>query len=190
VTFTVVHVCTGNICRSPMAERLMVAALADRFGAGGSDIEVTSAGTYGGDAGAPMYGPAAQVLRERGVRSDGFTARRLSAADVAGAGLVLTATSAHRTAVLRLDRAAERRSFTLRELARLARELPAGRLSPGTPAGRLAALAARAADLRASGPAVGGRSDDIDDPYGEPLEVFRQVAAEIDAALADVLAPL
>jgi len=189
MTLRILHICTGNICRSPMTERLMLARLTERFGSGGFDVRIGSAGTYDGNAGSPMDGSAARVLRELGVAPDGFVARGLTVADVAAADLVLTATTAHRTAVLRLDPGARRRTFMLRELARLAREIRAVDLPPGTPGQQLAALTERAAGLRASWPAASA-ADDIHDPYGEPLDVFRRVAAEIDAALADVLAPL
>ena len=65
--FTVLHVCTGNICRSPMAERIMLAELDARFGPRAADGEVLGAGTYGGHAGSPMNPPAARVLGEMGI---------------------------------------------------------------------------------------------------------------------------
>ena len=60
----VVFVCTGNICRSPIAEKILAAeveaaGLADR-------VRVTSAGTGHWHIGQPMDERAAQVLAERG----------------------------------------------------------------------------------------------------------------------------
>jgi protein-tyrosine phosphatase len=190
MTLHVLHVCTGNICRSPMAERLMLDGLASRFGPDGFDVEVRGAGTYGGHEGEPMHGPAAQVLRERGVAPDGFTSTWLREEQVRWADLVLTATAEHRSAVLGLEPKALRRTFTLRELARLAREVEPAELPAGTPGERLAALAARAADLRATNPPSHRGADDVDDPFGEPIEAYREAAEEIATALDDVLARL
>src|SRR5438128_596932 len=66
-------VCTGNICRSPMAERLAVAGIAQRLGADASRFEVTSAGTFGLE-GNEMEPFAAQVLGDLG--GDPRAARR------------------------------------------------------------------------------------------------------------------
>ena len=60
----VVFVCTGNICRSPIAEKILAAeveaaGLADR-------VRVTSAGTGHWHIGQPMDSRAAQVLAEHG----------------------------------------------------------------------------------------------------------------------------
>lgn len=56
---TVLVVCTGNICRSPLAEAL----LRTRFA--GSGLRVHSAGTHA-LPGVPMTDPAQQVARARG----------------------------------------------------------------------------------------------------------------------------
>ncbi len=135
----VLHVCTGNICRSPMAERIMRSELALRFGPD-SGIEVRGAGTYGGHAGGPMHEPTERVLIEMGLDTSGFTATWLREPQVAWADLVLTATAEHRAAVLHLEPRALRRTFALRELARLAREVGPDQLPPGSPGERLAAL--------------------------------------------------
>jgi protein-tyrosine phosphatase len=188
VTLHVLHVCTGNICRSPMAERLMLARLAERYGDGGFDVEVRAAGTYGGHEGRPMHPPAADALRELGGSADGFRATWLREEQVRWADLVLTATAEHRSAVLGLEPRALRRTFTLRELARLAPDVPPDALPAGSPGERLAALAAGAADLRATHPPASRTADDVEDPYDGPPEGYRTAAREIADALDAVLA--
>jgi protein-tyrosine phosphatase len=186
---TVLHVCTGNICRSPMAERLMQSALAVRFGAA-AGIGVRAAGTYGGNAGAPMHPPAADALAELGVEAGGFRATWLREPQLAWADLVLTATAEHRSAVLQLDPRALRRTFTLREFARITGSVGAQDLPPGTPGQRLAALTALASELRAVHPSAGRGADDIADPFGGPLPEYRTTARLIQAAIEDILRPL
>ena len=76
-TFRILHVSTGNVCRSPITERLTRHALADRLGDplwGGLIVE--SAGTWGHE-GAPMEANAEAVLADFGADASGFTGREL-----------------------------------------------------------------------------------------------------------------
>ncbi|HST63645.1 MAG TPA: hypothetical protein VLM05_00530, partial [Mycobacteriales bacterium] len=116
--FRVLVVCSGNVCRSPLAERLLRARLDQELGAGAGLFTVTSAGTTA-VVGAPMDPRAAAVARSLGADPDHFRARDLDAEQVIAADLVLTATRQHRGAVLRLHPAAHRYTFTLREFDRL-----------------------------------------------------------------------
>jgi len=60
----VTFVCTGNICRSPMAEKMFAHQIAERGLAG--VVRVSSAGTGGWHVGSGADGRAVQVLRDRG----------------------------------------------------------------------------------------------------------------------------
>lgn len=81
-------VCMGNICRSPTAAVVLAETLAD---ARLTDlVEVQSSGTGGWHAGNPMDSRSAAVLRRAGYDPSAHRARKLSAADLAAADLVLT----------------------------------------------------------------------------------------------------
>jgi protein-tyrosine-phosphatase len=88
-------VCTGNICRSPLAAALLERALKDR---GLDAIEVNSAGT-GAWEGAPVSEGAYLVGLERGLDLSGHRARLLSREMVEAADLVLTMARHHRARV-------------------------------------------------------------------------------------------
>lgn len=96
----ILTVCTGNICRSPVAERLLQAGL-DQAVPGG--FVVTSAGTRA-LVGEPIQPPSADIVRTFGGNAEGFAARQLTSKILRGVDLVLTMTSGHRGEVLRWTR--------------------------------------------------------------------------------------
>ena len=175
-------VCTANRCRSPLAERLLAAAL---DGAPAGPFEVGSAGVAA-PAGRPMDPHARQVLAERGVPAQGFGSRHLTADLVAGAGLVLAASREHRAAAVTLHPRASARTFTLRELHRLLGAVPAAEVTGSAPRERLAALTAAAARRRGVVVAARPADDDLADPVGGPVAAFRGTAD----ALEELLQPL
>ena len=99
-----VTVCSGNICRSPMAEKMLVAALADAGLAG--RVLVTSAGVGDWHVGEPMDPRAADTLTARGYGTD-HVARQIDGT-TADADLVLAATNDHARDLLRAGVPAER----------------------------------------------------------------------------------
>ncbi|ETK33474.1 low molecular weight phosphatase family protein, partial [Microbispora sp. ATCC PTA-5024] len=70
--FRVLFVCTANICRSAMAERVAATALAGLPG-----LEVESAGTHARH-GLPVAAETARALAEAGVPASGFASRPLT----------------------------------------------------------------------------------------------------------------
>lgn len=182
----VLTVCTGNVCRSPLLERVLQRELDDRWGAG--SYEVSSAGTHGLE-GYPMDERAATVLHDLGGSAEGFLARRLRPQWVAEAHLVLTATAEHRAAVVRSHPLALRYAFTFREFAALADRLADDQLPDpdAPPATRLRELAA--ALLTRRGPRV-VREPDIVDPFRREDTVYHQMDAQVREALPGVLRAL
>jgi protein-tyrosine phosphatase len=187
--FRILHVCTGNVCRSPMAERLTRHELRRRLGDGAAGMLVESAGTWGHE-GAPMEAHAAAVLAEYGADPSGFTGRELLDDHVIDADLVLTATLDHRSHVISMGHAAGLRTFTLKEFTRLVRAIDTTTLPEGSVTERARALVRAAAALRGWLLAPSPDADDVGDPYGAPLPYFRRVGAEISAALDPMLTAL
>lgn len=90
--FRIMTVCTGNICRSPMAEHMLRTALSD---AGITDVEVTSAGTNDGEAGAAIDPRAAAVLQSHGINPEEHTAATLDPALLSETDLLLAMDEDH-----------------------------------------------------------------------------------------------
>lgn len=92
---SVVFVCTGNTCRSPMAEGLFRAAVADR-----DDFEVASAGVAAAPGG-PASANTRAILNERGVSLEGFSSQPVGPDLIAGATHVFAMTRQHLAALHR-----------------------------------------------------------------------------------------
>lgn len=101
ISFRVMTVCTGNICRSPMAE----VVLRDRFDAAGlgDRVVVDSTGVSDEERGRPVDRRARAVLVAHGYPAgDGHRARQVRPSDLAGRDLVLAMTSRHARVLRRL----------------------------------------------------------------------------------------
>ena len=188
--YRVVMVCTGNICRSAMAEvvlrdRLAAAGIPDS-GPGG--VTVTSAGVSDEERGNPIDSRARRVLTEAGYgvgaddvsRATGIaiashTAHRITDAEIAEADLLLAMTDSHwnvlqrRAAALEVDPS---RIRMYRELdptaARQAEAVVAGRASRSV--------------LNVPDPWYGTMADFVD-----TLEVVERVSDELADELAALL---
>lgn len=87
----VMFVCWGNICRSPMAERV-ARKLAPELGV---DVELTSGGISSEEVGNGIDRRAARLLREHGYDADGHSARRVVAEDADDVDLFVVAEDFH-----------------------------------------------------------------------------------------------
>jgi protein-tyrosine phosphatase len=173
-TFSILTVCTGNICRSPAVERLLASKL-------GPTVQVASAGTHA-LVGHPISEPMAALLRSGGIQELPFAARRVSEQLLKEADLVLPLTRAQRGLVVELWPAAVRRTFTLREFARLLSWVDPSAIPAGTPAERLDAAIPLAAAERGR-ERTSPDEDDVVDPYRLGDEVYAESFAQISSAV-------
>jgi protein-tyrosine-phosphatase len=95
-TFAILFVCTGNTCRSPLAERMLKAKIRDR---GWRGISVSSAGT-GAIADLQASDGTKRAAGGMGVSMSGFRSKPITRKRVARADLILTMASHHKTDVV------------------------------------------------------------------------------------------
>ncbi len=176
----VVFVCTGNVCRSPVAELVFE----DRWGPQ-SPWRPQSAG-MAAEVGAPIDPQMASLLATDGIDAGRFAARQLDDSLVVPAALILTMTREQRSVVATRFPAAARRTFTLVEFARLAVHCPNLNGSDATQ---------RLGDLRDWAMVHRGplavlapeRHPDIDDPLGQSPAAYRTAYERICDALDAIL---
>ncbi|MDO5734984.1 MAG: low molecular weight protein-tyrosine-phosphatase [Propionibacteriaceae bacterium] len=82
---SLVFVCWGNICRSPIGERVAMGMASQR----GLDLEVSSFGLSGENEGMPIDDRAVAVLRGSGYDTEGHGARQIGREDIEAADLVI-----------------------------------------------------------------------------------------------------
>ncbi len=105
----VVFICTGNVCRSPMAEGFY-----RQLSAADPDIRVGSAGISAFDGQAASR-HSVDVMRDEGIDISGHASRMLTPLIVEQASHIFGMTRAHRDAVQMMFPAAREKVFVLRE---------------------------------------------------------------------------
>ncbi|MGH2696766.1 MAG: hypothetical protein ACRDIW_07225 [Actinomycetota bacterium] len=170
----VLLVCTGNICRSPMAHGFLEERSKRLLGGG---LKVRSAGTWA-RAGYGATEEAVAVAAERGIDIAGHRTTTFGP-DLAGwADLVITMTAEQRDEVLHAAPSATTKTFTLKELVPILGALPPveGLLSRES----LLARVAEADRLRHEGSAPRPVDQDVADPLGLGMDAYRGTAWEIE----------
>ncbi|WP_077215073.1 low molecular weight protein arginine phosphatase [Bacillus dakarensis] len=130
----ILFVCTGNTCRSPMAEAILKSK-------GIPGIEVKSAGVFAAN-GASASQHTQTVLKEQNITHD-HRSSMLTEESVNWATYILTMTWSHKDSINNMFPMAAGKTFTLKEFAE------------------------------------GDSYGDISDPFGGPLELYRQTYKEL-----------
>lgn len=179
----ILFVSETNVCRSVLSERILQHALTEVWG---DDLNISSAGTSA-RVDEPMDTTTAKTAASLGVDSMGHGARPLTREQLSAASLVLTATRAQRSAVVRVGPVAVRYTLTLRQFARL---LGSGRDLADLPTSGEESLPERISYvLSAAVKRRGKRSrfdpsvDDILDPYGQPTATHELAARQLVPAV-------
>lgn len=178
----ILTVCTGNVCRSPLAEVFLRRDLAQR----GVDVQVSSAGTL--RDGMAAAEEVVEILDKRGLSVEDHRSRRISPEMLASADLIIGMTRDHVREAALLDFDCFARSFTLKELVR--RGTFAGVRRHGE---SVETWLKRAAEGREPRDYLFAEDDDIEDPMGRRFSVFKKTATEIEAltaALVDLAWPI
>ena len=175
--YTILTVCTGNICRSPAMERLLAQLFSAEPG-----IQVSSAGTYAHD-GEDMQPPMKRLLVDYGADAENFVAEQVTGRMIQRADLILAATRVHIADMLAEEPDARHRMFTHPEFGRLLESVTIEDIDAavGTDAAVSDKLAALVPLLDQARGAAGAesRGDDVVDPYMLPDSVYRETFRQI-----------
>jgi protein-tyrosine phosphatase len=178
----ILFVCTGNICRSPYAERRLRQLLPD------TGIPITSAGT-GAVVAADIEQATGEQMRRLGADVTGFAARAVTPQLLDSAELVLTMTRAHRGEVARMRPAAMRRIFALGDFADLCRSSATWR--PISPARAwLPQVVTEAAAARGTVAPRDAFDIDVVDPFGRSARTHTEAFDRIEDFLAVIVAAM
>ena len=162
MAYRVMTVCTGNICRSPMAEIV----LRERFAGAGLEglVEVDSSGISDEEWGNPVDRRARAVLAEHGYPTgDGHRARQVERGDLADHDLLLAMTAVHARALRRLAATPEQ-------------------------AGRVRMYRSFDPAAPAVGAGVPESALDVEDPWYGGMADFEECLAQVEAAADAVVA--
>ena len=99
MTYRILFVCLGNICRSPTAE----AVTRQKAHALGLDIEIDSAGTAGWHEGNPPYGPMQEAALAQGYDMSALRARQVTSSDADRFDLIIAMDEQNRTDLSHLE---------------------------------------------------------------------------------------
>ena len=166
--FEILFVCTGNRCRSPIAEEQL------RQLARGLPVKVGSVGLL--DLGsAPALPEVLEVGRSVGLDLSRHRARHLGSIELSSVDLLVGLERSHVAAAVVEAGVPYERSFTLKEIVRLLEQVPGSATQATEPVERARALVRAAHDLRSASPGfVAG--EEIEDPFGGARSAYVEMA--------------
>lgn len=190
-TGAILAVCTGNLCRSPVLERLLRLAFLQHWPAAVDGIAVASAGTHA-MVGHSIPPPLMKRLSAAGADTSPFSPRQLTREMLERADLVIALSRAHRGFIVEMHPRAVHTTLTLRELARVAAALPTGDRAPLEPPARLRVFTAAVANSRGLIAPFSPEDDDVVDPYRGGDALYQRAWDQLVAgtsAIARALVP-
>lgn len=162
-SLSVLVVCTGNLCRSQLAERLIQKQCIEQ----GVDAHIFSAGTKARN-GMDIHPTTRELVEEAGAPAHVAQSQLLTPELITNSSLVVTATSQHADRVLDLAPLKWKSTFTLNEIRFIYQEDPHATIK------HLHRLRSRVASYR--------EQFDIVDPIGQERSVFEETAVELGQA--------
>lgn len=180
MTFSILSVCTGNVCRSPVAEAAVRQALSGEY-----PVLVQSAGT-GALVGSGAPDLTVGLALQHGLDVADHRGRQIDGSLIQTSDLILSMAREHRRRVVEFVPGAMRRAFTLRELSRIAEaaehHLPDAVHSSGAASAEegMRAAVALAASLRGTIAPPPEQTDfDVVDPYGQSEEIYQRSFSQL-----------
>ncbi|MFS0836227.1 low molecular weight protein arginine phosphatase [Paenibacillus sp. 1P03SA] len=183
----ILFVCTGNTCRSPLAEGILRHMAREE----NLEVQIRSAGVFASD-GSPISRQSSSVLREKGCEAS-ISSSLLRSADVDWADLILTMTQDHKRAVIQRFPQAADKTHTLKEFVEDDSEVTTAAAEWEKLIAELQVKQALSQEItieeRTRLKYLEKRLPDYDisDPYGGSLELYRHTAEEIEEALVKLV---
>ena len=184
-------VCTGNICRSPLAEQVLRAETV------AWPVILESAGTQALEGHSMETESRIQSESFGGLGCESHLARQLLPSQIRAADVIIALTREHRREIVSMVPRASRLTFTLRELGRLLPLLTdrdyVEIVSRGDASARdrLLMMFELCASLRGSTVRLERpEDDDVVDPYGRDREVYAQATAQMLPAISVISASM
>ena len=165
----ILFVCTGNICRSAMAESLFNHHAQQQ----GLEIKAHSSGT---DAtpGNSATDLAVDVLADRGIDLKDHRARQLTSDQISDSQIVIAMTRQHEAAIAKEDQPARSRTFLTGEISRIGSQI--GSIKSQNLEDWLQVLN----EARGGHMTTGRLRDEIADPWGQPRGIYEQTAKRLE----------
>ena len=177
--YVILFVCTGNTCRSAMAE----AFLKDKLMKTSSEIEVLSAGTNV-KSNSSATEEAIKVMENFEIDLSDHVTHLLSKGTIEKAGLIIAMTRPHELSISKIQQKARSRTFLAGEIVRLGSQV--------SKLGELPSFSSWVEELHSArgGHMTSGRAgDEVLDPFDKPLEEYEKVAMRLNG-ICEVLCKL